>query len=104
MERGREILAIVRGERRGGTGPVVRLLGPVEVVGPRGTTGLAGPRQRALVALLALDPGTVVTQSRLIDTLWGDDPPRTALRTLQSHIARVRQTLDSCGLPDLLVT
>ncbi|WP_117208018.1 AfsR/SARP family transcriptional regulator [Allorhizocola rhizosphaerae] len=82
----------------------VRILGPVEVVGPVASTGLAGTRQRALVALLALEPGTVVTQSRLIDALWGDNPPRTALRTLQSHVARVRQALDACGLPDLLVT
>ncbi len=83
---------------------MVRVLGPVEVAGPAGITGLAGTRQRALVALLALDPGTVVTQSRMIDALWGDNPPRTALRTLQSHVARVRQALDACGLPDALVT
>ncbi|MBB5873460.1 DNA-binding SARP family transcriptional activator/Flp pilus assembly protein TadD [Allocatelliglobosispora scoriae] len=84
--------------------PVIRLLGPCEVTGPLGTAGLVGTRQRVLVALLALDAGKALTQSRLIDTLWGDDPPRTAVRTLQSHIARVRQALDACGLPEILVT
>lgn len=86
------------------TQPVIRLLGPCEVTGPQGPAGLSGTRQRALLALLALEAGTVVSQSHLIDSLWGEQPPRTALRTLQSHVARVRQALDACGLPEVLVT
>lgn len=82
----------------------VRVLGPVEVIGPRGPAQLAGPRQRALVALLALKVGTVVPDWQLVRALWGDDPPRTALRSLHSHVARVRQALDACGLPEALVT
>jgi len=82
----------------------VRVLGPVEVIGPRGPAQLAGPRQRAVVALLALKVGTVVPDWQLVGALWGDDPPRTALRSLHSHVARVRQALDACGLPEALVT
>lgn len=81
-----------------------RLLGPVEVVGPGGTAVLVGVRQRALVGLLALQAGTTVAQTRLIDALWGEAPPRTAVRTLYSHVARVRQALEECGLPGVLVT
>ncbi|WP_412538039.1 BTAD domain-containing putative transcriptional regulator [Longispora sp. K20-0274] len=82
----------------------VRVLGPVEVVGPDGPVPLAGSRQRALVAMLALGAGVPLGQDRLVDALWGDDPPRTAVKTLHSHVARVRQTLADSGLPDLLVT
>jgi len=82
----------------------VRLLGPVTVAGPRGPADLAGPRQRAVIGLLALVAGTVMPSSRLIDALWGEDPPRTALRTLHSHVSRVRHALEACGLPDVLVT
>ena len=90
-------------------GPVVvhgkvRVLGPVEIIGPNGPARLAGARQRAVVGLLALKVGTVVPGWRLVHALWGDDPPRTALRSLHSHIARVRQALETCGLPDILVT
>jgi DNA-binding SARP family transcriptional activator/tetratricopeptide (TPR) repeat protein len=85
-----------------GTG--VRVLGPVEVVGPRGTAMLVGARQRALVGLLALNAGTVVARPRLVDALWGEDPPRTAVKTLHSHVARVRQALDACGMADSLAT
>ncbi|WP_328996584.1 tetratricopeptide repeat protein [Kribbella sp. NBC_01245] len=82
----------------------VRLLGPVEVIGPGGLAVLPGSRQRALLGLLALQPGVVVARTTLIDALWGEDPPRTALKTLYSHVTRVRQALEACGLPDLFCT
>jgi DNA-binding SARP family transcriptional activator/tetratricopeptide (TPR) repeat protein len=82
----------------------VRILGPVAVTGPAGPAGFIGARQRALVGVLALNAGSVVATSRLVDALWPDDPPRTAVRTLHSHAARVRAALSACGLPDTLVT
>jgi DNA-binding SARP family transcriptional activator len=82
----------------------VRLLGPVEVTGPKGDAVFGGGRQRALVGALALKAGTIVVSSRLVDALWGVEPPRTAFKTLHGHVARLRRVLQACGLPDLLVT
>ncbi|MFD0598534.1 BTAD domain-containing putative transcriptional regulator [Catellatospora coxensis] len=82
----------------------VRILGPIEAAGLDGPAALSGARQRVLLAVLAVHAGTVVHQSRLIDALWGWDPPRTAVKTLHSHIARVRQALDACALPAALHT
>ena len=82
----------------------IRVLGPVEVAGPHGLALLVGPRQRAVVGLLALKPGVVLPRWRLVDALWGEDPPRTAVKSLHSHIARARQALDAAGLPAVLVT
>jgi DNA-binding SARP family transcriptional activator/tetratricopeptide (TPR) repeat protein len=82
----------------------VRLLGSITVTGPAGPAGLIGGRQRSLVGMLALHAGAVVATSRLVDALWPDDPPRTAVRTLHSHAARVRKALVDCGLADALVT
>ena len=84
--------------------PRFRLLGPVEVAGSQGTARLVGARQRAVVALLALSPGRVLSQARLIDALWGEDPPRTAVKTLYSHVARIRRAFAACGLPGVLHT
>jgi DNA-binding SARP family transcriptional activator len=84
--------------------PDVRVLGAVVMSGPRGRAQLAGARQRAVVGVLALKVGEVVPGWRLVEALWGDDPPRTAVRSLHSHVARVRQALDACGVPDALVT
>ncbi|WP_112261671.1 BTAD domain-containing putative transcriptional regulator [Lentzea terrae] len=82
----------------------VRLLGPLEVTGPGGVLRLAGTRQRSLLALLALRAPSVLPAAHLIDALWGTEPPPTALRTLHSHIARVRGALSAIGLQDVLIT
>ncbi len=81
----------------------VRLLGPVEVVGPCGRAALSG-RQRTLVAVLALQAGTVVVAHQVVEALWGEAPPRTAVKSLHSHVARVRQALGACGLTDAIQT
>ncbi|WP_330275265.1 tetratricopeptide repeat protein [Lentzea sp. NBC_00516] len=86
------------------TGGEVKILGPVEVCGPHGRAVLTGARQRSIVAVLALHAGTPVAVDRLVDVLWGDDPPRTAVRSLHSHVARVRQALADCGMPGALMT
>ncbi len=85
-------------------GVQVRVLGSIEVVGPNGRAALTGGRQRALLGLLALNTGAVLAQPRLIGALWGVEPPRTAAKTLHSHVARVRQALAGCGLPSALTT
>jgi DNA-binding SARP family transcriptional activator/tetratricopeptide (TPR) repeat protein len=82
----------------------IRVLGPVEVTGPHGRADLQGPRRRAVFGVLALHAGTVIPRERLVDVLWDDDPPRTAVKSLHSHVARVRQALRGCGLPDVLHT
>jgi DNA-binding SARP family transcriptional activator len=82
----------------------VRLLGPLEVVGPRGSVLFTGNRRRSVFALLALRPGRLVTRSALIDALWGEPAPPTATKTLQGHVAQVRKALSSAGLDGLLVT
>lgn len=74
-------------------GPAVRirLLGGVEVVDGNGAAvDIGAGKCRALLAALALQPGVAVPDWRLIDLLWGERPPRTAVRTLQSYIARLR--------------
>jgi predicted ATPase/DNA-binding SARP family transcriptional activator len=84
-------------------GLAVRLLGGITVSGPAGAANLVGARQRTIVAALAIRVGAVVPRTRLVDALW-EDPPATADKTLNSHIARLRQALAACGRPDALVT
>ncbi|HEV8527587.1 MAG TPA: BTAD domain-containing putative transcriptional regulator, partial [Actinomycetes bacterium] len=72
----------------------VGVLGPVEVhAGGGQRIELAGPRLRAVVAQLALAQGRLVTLDRLIDGIWGDDPPAAAVNALQSLISRLRRAL-----------
>ncbi|MFP5317026.1 MAG: BTAD domain-containing putative transcriptional regulator [Acidimicrobiia bacterium] len=73
----------------------VCVLGPLEVVDGGAPVTLGGPKERRLLAALALQPGQVVAESRLVDVLWGDDPPRTATKTLQNYVLRLRKALSS---------
>jgi DNA-binding SARP family transcriptional activator len=68
----------------------VRLLGPVDVTVAGTPKAVSGLRRRAVLATLALQPGHIVSTDRLIDIVWGDDPPATAVNTLQPHISYLR--------------
>ena len=71
-----------------------RVLGALEV-GPGGAAlELGPPKQRALLAILLLHVGEIVPVDRLIDLLWGDDPPRTAGHSIQIYISELRKVLE----------
>jgi YVTN family beta-propeller protein len=80
----------------------VRLLGTIEVCADGIVPPLGGPKQRAVLADLALHAGQVVPTTQLIDDLWGEQPPASAKSTLESYISRLRQVLSTSG-PDGLV-
>jgi len=70
-----------------------RVLGPLEVREGDRSLPLGGAKQRALLALLLIDANRVVSRDRLIDELWGDRPPDTAVQTVQVYISRLRKLL-----------
>ena len=74
-----------------------RVLGPLEVSEDGRPVDLGGPTQRALLAILLLHAGEVVSVERLIDDLWGDEPPATAVKSLQAHVSRLRRALNGAG-------
>ncbi len=71
----------------------VRILGPLEVEGETGPLSVPTPKERAVLEVLALRGGDVVPTDVLIDALWGIDPPRSAAKSLQSHVSRLRRAL-----------
>lgn len=71
----------------------VRMLGPMEVGGADVGTPVVGARRAAVLAVLALHPGEIVSVERLLDLVWGQRPPRTAVNTLQSHISALRRAI-----------
>ena len=54
---------------------------------------IPGAKPRAILTMLGLHGGSVVSAETLIELLWGDDPPRTATKALQTHISLLRRTL-----------
>jgi predicted ATPase/DNA-binding SARP family transcriptional activator len=70
-----------------------RILGSIEVVGDEGPLPLGAPKQRALLALLLLNANTVVSRDRLVDSLWGAEPPKSAVSSLQVYVHGLRRAL-----------
>jgi DNA-binding SARP family transcriptional activator len=85
-----------------------RVLGPLEVETDDRAVVLGRPKERLLLALLLTRPNQVVSVEALIRGLWGEQPPPTAARTLQSHVKRLRRGLEPGRAPgaasQLLIT
>jgi DNA-binding SARP family transcriptional activator len=75
-----------------------KLLGPLEVAGADGPLPLGGQKQKALLAVLLLDAGHVVSTDRLIEALWGNEPPRTAATSLQNFVSQIRKLVGADAL------
>jgi len=73
----------------------VRLLGPVDVAVDGASRPVRGLRRKAVLAVLALHGGGIVSTGRLVDVVWGEAAPSTAVNTLQSHVSHLRQILGS---------
>ncbi len=76
----------------------VGILGPVEAHSPAGRIALGGPRPRTLLALLAMRVGEIVPLDRLIDELYGEEPPSDAANALQGQVSRLRRALGDPAL------
>ncbi|HSL56701.1 MAG TPA: BTAD domain-containing putative transcriptional regulator, partial [Acidimicrobiales bacterium] len=76
----------------------VRLFGGVSAVVDGDPIDVGPAKARALLAVLALSPGAAVPVSRLVEVLWGDDPPRTAEKTVQTYATAVRKALGPSSL------
>ena len=70
-----------------------RILGPLEAVDGTAALRLGGRKQRALLARLLLDANRTVSVDRLVDDLWGENPPDTAAKMVQVYVSQLRKVL-----------
>ena len=77
-----------------------RVLGPLDVRRGGRSVAPAGVRRRSLLALLLLNAGQVVPVERLIDGIWGHQPPSTAIGLVQTYVSLWRRVLGEGARPD----
>ncbi|QLQ36337.1 AfsR/SARP family transcriptional regulator [Micromonospora robiginosa] len=73
------------------------VLGPLTLSADEQAVTLSGTKPRLLLAVLLLSPGRTVSTARLVDGLWPDAPPASAVRNLRTYVHRLRQVLDRGG-------
>lgn len=69
------------------------VLGPLQVRQFGLPVAIPGAKPRAVLTMLGLHAGSVVAADTLVELLWGDEPPRTAAKALQTHISALRRAL-----------
>jgi DNA-binding SARP family transcriptional activator len=69
------------------------VLGPLQVRQDGTPVAVPGAKPRAILTMLGLHGGSVVSADTLVELLWGEDPPRTAAKALQTHISSLRRAL-----------
>ncbi|MEU5945784.1 BTAD domain-containing putative transcriptional regulator [Micromonospora sp. NPDC047465] len=80
------------------------VLGPVEVSVAGRALPIDRPQHRALLALLMLNAGRLVSPGQLIEALWAADPPVSARTQVQVCVSRIRAALRAADLSGALVT
>ena len=72
---------------------VVHLMGAVRLVSDGQRVDAGGPKQQAVLAVLALSASRRVSTDRLVDLVWDENPPASVRRTVQSYVASLRGAL-----------
>jgi DNA-binding SARP family transcriptional activator len=77
-----------------------RILGPLEVTVEGVPVAISGRNQRSLLTLLLLRANETVSAERLVNEMWGEQPPKTAGTSLQNAVSQLRKVIG----PDVLLT
>lgn len=71
----------------------VRVLGPVGAADQGQELVVPGPTAATILAVLVTSAPAAVSSDRLVDAVWGEDPPRAARKSLQAHVSKLRRSL-----------
>jgi DNA-binding SARP family transcriptional activator len=82
----------------------VLILGPMQITVGKHSVELPRPRQRALLAILALSANRTVHTDNIVDMMWGSLPPRQVRNQIQVHISHIRKALRRVGADSHLKT
>src|SRR3954454_2750414 len=78
----------------------IQVLGPLEIQVAGKSLELGGVKQRAVLAMLVLNLNGVVSTDVLVEGLWGEKAPASAINTVQVYVSRLRKTLQTATGPD----
>lgn len=75
------------------------ILGDVRVLRNAEPVDLGPAKQRAVLAVLLLQPGRPVPTHQIVDAVWGDEPPENGANVVQKYVAGLRRVLDPDRAP-----
>jgi DNA-binding SARP family transcriptional activator/tetratricopeptide (TPR) repeat protein len=72
----------------------IQVLGLLNAEVDGATVSIGGPRQRAVLAMLLCATSSVVSIDRLVNAVWGEEPPPSATTTVRAYVSRLRRALE----------
>ncbi|MGN9812378.1 AfsR/SARP family transcriptional regulator [Micromonospora sp. BQ11] len=75
----------------------IKVLGELAVRTSGAHPALGTPKQKTVLALLAVQAGRLVTIDELVDELWPEDPPKSAVPNVRTYAANLRRTFEAAG-------
>jgi predicted ATPase/DNA-binding SARP family transcriptional activator len=72
----------------------IGVLGELTVTRDGRAVAITGPGRRALLGLLAANAGRIVSVQAIIEGLWGETPPASAVKVVQTHVSQLRRALE----------
>jgi len=81
-----------------------RVLGPLVVRCADDTIEFNGNRQQTLLSMLLVEANRIVTIDRLVDAVWGEDPPVSARSQIRICVSQIRRKLADHGHGGLIET
>lgn len=72
----------------------IQILGTIAAWRDGQSVRLGPPRQRAVLGLLSLTPGSWWPRENLIDAIWGDGAPSAVVNLVQVYVSRIRRAID----------
>lgn len=82
----------------------IKILGPLEIFHNGQEFPIKGGRQRIVLSVLLLDVNRVIPLDRIIDSVWGENPPKTAKTQIQICISSLRRVFADAGESDIIAT
>jgi basic membrane lipoprotein Med (substrate-binding protein (PBP1-ABC) superfamily)/DNA-binding SARP family transcriptional activator len=95
---------IGRAAGAGGGGVDYSILGSFEVLVDGQDLDLGPPKQRALLAVLLLNANQTIATERLVELVWGHQPPRTAAHSVQIYVSELRKRFEAAGVSEVIST
>ncbi len=80
------------------------VLGPLEVRQEGRVVPISGQLRKSLLGILLLNRGRITPVASLIDGMWPDEPPRSAVENIRTYVCQIRSVFESCGEPDRVET
>jgi DNA-binding SARP family transcriptional activator/Tfp pilus assembly protein PilF len=81
-----------------------QILGPLRVHTEAGELAISAVRERTVLAMLLLHPSETIATWRLVEAVWGDEPPRNVRNQLQGCVSRLRKQLASIDRQIIVTT